>query len=206
MIKTLIFDFGNVFINLDIENALKKTFERLGITEFSEEIIAFNSFYEQGLISTDEFLEFYSENFPKLDKKELIDIWNFILKDFPKYRLDFIKELKASSKFKLILLSNTNELHINWIKENISFYEDFKNCFDAFYLSQDINLKKPNSDIFEFVLKENKLKANECLFIDDNKANIDTANNLNFKTWHINPQEEDVINLFETKNNLFYSF
>lgn len=203
MIKTLIFDFGNVFINLDIENAQKKTFEILGITEFSEEIIAFNSFYEQGLISTDEFLEFYSENFPKLDKNKLIDIWNLILKDFPKYRLDFIKELKAASKYKLILLSNTNELHINWIRENVSFFEDFKNCFDAFYLSQEINLRKPNNNIFEFVLKENTLKANECLFIDDNKNNIETANNLNFKTWHINPQEEDVTNLFETKNNLF---
>lgn len=203
MIKTLIFDFGNVFINLDIENALKKTFETLNITEFSEEIIAFNSFYEQGLISTDEFLEFYSENFPKLSKDELIYIWNLILKDFPKYRLDFIKELKASSKFKLILLSNTNELHINWIKENVSFFEDFKNCFDAFYLSQEINLRKPNNDIFEFLLKENTLKANECLFIDDNKDNIETANNLNFKTWHINPETEDVITLFETKNNLF---
>ena len=203
MIKTLIFDFGNVFINLDIENALKKTFEILNITEFSEEIIAFNSFYEQGLISTDEFLEFYSENFPKLSKNELIDIWNLILKDFPKYRLDFIKELKASSQFKLILLSNTNEIHINWIKENISFYEDFKNCFDAFYLSQEINLRKPNNDIFEFILKENTLKANECLFIDDNKDNIETANNLNFKTWHINPGTEDVITLFKTKNNLF---
>lgn len=203
MIKTLIFDFGNVFINLDIENALKKTFEILNITEFSEEIIAFNSFYEQGLISTDEFLEFYSENFPKLSKNELIDIWNLILKDFPKYRLDFIKELKASSQFKLILLSNTNEIHINWIKENISFYENFKNCFDAFYLSQEINLRKPNNDIFEFILKENTLKANECLFIDDNKDNIETANNLNFKTWHINPGTEDVITLFKTKNNLF---
>ncbi|MGC1204916.1 MAG: HAD family phosphatase [Flavobacteriaceae bacterium] len=203
MIKTLIFDFGNVFINLDIENALKKTFETLNITEFSEEIIAFNSFYEQGLISTDEFLEFYSENFPKLSKDELIYIWNLILKDFPKYRLDFIKELKASSKFKLILLSNTNELHINWIKENVSFFEDFKNCFDAFYLSQEINLRKPNNDIFEFLLKENTLKANECLFIDDNKDNIETANNLNFKTWHINPETEDIITLFETKNNLF---
>lgn len=203
MIKTLIFDFGNVFINLDIEKALTKTLETLKIKEFSEEIIAFNSFYEQGLISTEEFLDFYSENFPNLSKDKLIDIWNLILKDFPKPRFDFIKDLKASSNFKLILLSNTNELHINWIKENISFYEDFKNCFDAFYLSHEINLRKPNIDIFEFVLKENNLKANECLFIDDNKDNIETANNLNIKTWHINPETEDIITLFETKLSLF---
>ncbi|MDN3665444.1 HAD family hydrolase [Algibacter miyuki] len=200
MIKTLIFDFGNIFINLDIEGAAKYAFETLEIDTFSEEISAFNSLYEQGLISTEEFIEFYAENFPNLSDDELIYTWNYMLKHFPKERLEFIK---ASAKYKLILLSNTNELHINWIKESVSFFEDFKNCFDAFYLSHEINLRKPNADIFEFVLKENKLKAEECLFIDDNKDNIETANALNFKTWHINPETEDVCSLFETKSTLF---
>ncbi len=203
MIKTIIFDFGNVFINLDIEGAIKETYESLEINEFSEEIIAFNSFYEQGLVSTDEFLEFYSENFPKLSKEILIDLWNLILKDLPEYRLTFLKQLKASAKYKLILLSNTNDLHINCIKNTISFYENFKNCFDKFYLSHEIQLKKPNQDIFNFVLSENQLRPEECLFIDDNKDNIETAKNLNFKTWHINPDTEDVVNLFKVKNNLF---
>lgn len=203
MIKTIIFDFGNVFINLDIEGAAKYAFETLEIDSFSEEMIAFNSLYEQGLISTDEFLEFYAENFPKLSKEELIYVWNYMLKHFPKQRLEFIKALKASSKYKLILLSNTNELHIDSIKESLSFYDEFKDCFDKFYLSHEVNLRKPNTDIFEFVLNENNLKAQECLFIDDNKDNIETANTLNFKTWHINPETEDVCTLFETQNNLF---
>jgi len=64
-------------------------------------------------------------------------------------------------------------------------------------------LIKPNPDIFEFVLNENKLEAEECLFIDDNADNIETAKGMNIKTWHINPETEDVINLFETKNSLF---
>ena len=203
MIKTIIFDFGNVFVNLNIEAAYEHALETFGIDALSEEMLGFNSFYEQGLISTDEFLEFYSQNFPKLSKEELIEVWNFMLKDFPEYRLDFLKELKSSSKYKLILLSNTNTLHINHIKEHVSFYEEFKNCFDAFYLSHEINLVKPNQDIFEFVLNENKLKAEDCLFVDDNKDNIDASNNLKIKTWHINPETEDVINLFETKKNLF---
>jgi len=203
MIKTIIFDFGNVFINLDIEAAHKHALETFQIESLSEEMLGFNSFYEQGLISTDEFLEFYSENFPKLSKEDLIDIWNFMLKDFPENRLAFLKTIQQSSKYKLILLSNTNALHINYIKEHISFYEEFKNCFDAFYLSHEINLVKPNQDIFEFVLNENKLKAEECLFIDDNQDNINTANTLKIKTWHINPETEDVISLFDTKKNLF---
>jgi len=203
MIKTIIFDFGNVFINLDIEGALKYALKAFEIDALSEEMTAFNSLYEQGLISTDEFLGFYAENFPKLSKDELIEVWNFMLKDFPEHRLKFLKELKATSKYKLILLSNTNELHINWIKENISIYEDFKNCFDTFYLSHEIQLRKPNSDIFEFVLNENNLKSNACLFIDDNKDNINTAESLSFKTWHINPKTEDITNLFNIKTHLF---
>lgn len=202
MIKTIIFDFGNVFINLDIEGSLKHTLKTYEIELLSEEMIAFNSFYEQGLISTDEFLEFYTENFPKLSKDEIIDVWNFVLKDFPEHRLDFLKQLKSDSKYKLILLSNTNELHINWIKKHISFYEVFKNCFDAFYLSHEIHLRKPHQDIFEFVLSENKLHANECLFIDDNTDNINTAKSLGIETWNIHPEIEDVSNLLKTKSNL----
>jgi putative hydrolase of the HAD superfamily len=203
MNKPIIFDFGNVFINLDIEGAHKNALDTFKIDALSEEMMAFNSFYEQGLISTKEFLEFYVENFPTLSKEELIDVWNFMLKDFPKHRFEFLKELKMSSNYKLILLSNTNALHINWIKENIPFYDDFKNCFDAFYLSHEIHLVKPNRDIFQFVLTENNLKANECLFIDDNQENIDTANNLKFKTWHINPKSDDISNLLKTKNDFF---
>lgn len=203
MINTIIFDFGNVFVNLDIEAAHKHALETFQIESLSEEMLGFNSFYEQGLISTDEFLEFYSENFPKLSKEELIDIWNFMLKDFPESRLDFLKAIQHSSKYKLILLSNTNALHINYIKDHVSFYEEFKNCFDAFYLSHEINLVKPNQDIFEFIINENELKAEECLFIDDNQDNINTANTLKIKTWHINPETEDVINLYEIKKDLF---
>ncbi|TGV01686.1 HAD family hydrolase [Flavivirga rizhaonensis] len=203
MIKTIIFDFGNVFINLNLEGHTQHALKAYEIETFSEEMIAFNSFYEQGLISTAEFLEFYTENFPKLSTKEFIDIWNFMLKDFPIHRLDFLKQLKSDSKYNLILLSNTNELHINWIKKHISFYETFKSYFDVFYLSHEIGLRKPNQDIFEFALNENKLSAEECLFIDDNIDNINTAKELDLNVWNINPKTDDITNLFTIKKNLF---
>ena len=203
MIKTIIFDFGNVFINLNIEDAIQKALKSFEIESFSEEMVAFNSLYETGLVSTNEFLEFYSENFPELSNEDLIENWNFMLKDFPEYRLDFLKQLKASKKYKLILLSNTNELHINWIKKHVPFYNAFKSCFNTFYLSQEINLRKPNLDVFEFVLSENHLVATECLFIDDVKGNTDAANQLGIRTWNINPEKEDVVDLFKIKSDLF---
>jgi putative hydrolase of the HAD superfamily len=173
------------------------------LKEFPEDLIAINSLYEQGFISTKEFIEFYLENFEYLSEEAIIDNWNFMLKDFPNHRLEFLKELKKSSQYKLILLSNTNELHIDWVKKHIPFYEDFKNCFDAFYLSHEIQLRKPNADIFEFVLKENNLKTENTLFIDDNKGNILTAKKIGLHVWNINPETEDVVTLFKTKSELF---
>ncbi|WP_417558210.1 HAD-IA family hydrolase [Mesoflavibacter zeaxanthinifaciens] len=203
MIKTIIFDFGDVFINLDKEGALKLALEKFEITELDEELQSINALYEQGLISTDEFLDFYADNFPKLSKDELKSIWNYIIKDFPEHRLQFIKQLAKDNNHQLILLSNTNELHIDYIKKNVSFYEDFKNCFDQFYLSHEINLRKPNADIFNFVLSENKLNAEECLFIDDTLVNTQTAQKLGINVWNNNPATEDIVDIFTIKKELF---
>lgn len=203
MIKALIFDFGNVFLNLDLEKAIQDTFELLEIESLSDELLSFNYLYEQGLITTEEFLEFYQDNFPKLSKQDLIDLWNFMLKDLPQHRLEFIQKLAAEKKYKLILLSNTNELHINWVKEHIPTYETFKNCFDAFYLSHEIGLRKPDKAVFEFILSNNQLAAKDCLFIDDTKEHIIGASKLGIHTWNIDPKQDDITNLFTVKKHLF---
>jgi putative hydrolase of the HAD superfamily len=202
-IKTLIFDFGDVFINLDKQGAMQNALNMFNLETYDEAMNVTNIQYEIGRISTSEFIDFYTSKFPDLSETNIIDAWNYIIKDFPKYRLDFIKNLAQTKAYKLILLSNTNDMHIDFIKQNVSFYEDFKNCFDVFYLSQEINLRKPNADIFEFVLKENNLIAKECLFIDDTKENTDTAEQLGFHTWNIDETKEDVINLFKIKKLLF---
>ena len=203
IIKTLIFDLGNVFINLDKQGAMKNALELFELDELHEDLIAINTLYEQGLISTEEFIEFYTDNFPGLSKKKFIDTWNYILKDFPEHRLEFIKKLAKEGKYKLILLSNTNDLHISWIADNISFYEDFKSCFDTFYLSHEIKLRKPNADIYEFVVQENKLKYEECLFIDDTKENTDTSASLGIHVWNIDENKQDIVDLFTINKDLF---
>ncbi|MFT5846403.1 MAG: putative hydrolase of the HAD superfamily [Psychroserpens sp.] len=203
IIKTLIFDFGDVFINLDKQGAMNNALELFKVDELPEELVAMNTLYEQGLISTEEFIDFYTENFPKLSKKTIVDTWNNILKDFPDHRLQFIKQLAKDQNYKLILLSNTNDLHISWIAENISFYEEFKSCFDKFYLSHEINLRKPNTDIYTFVLKENKLKPEECFFIDDTKENTETAISLGIHVWNIDENQQDIVDLFTINKDLF---
>ncbi|MDN3494024.1 HAD family hydrolase [Winogradskyella bathintestinalis] len=203
MIKTLIFDFGDVFINLDKQGAMQNALNLFQLETFAADMIATNEQYEIGKISTTEFLEFYSKKFPYLKNNTIIEAWNYIIKDFPIHRLEFIKNLAAQNKYQLILLSNTNHMHIAFIKENVSFFEEFKSYFDVFYLSQELNLRKPNKTIFEYLLNENNLLPSECLFIDDTKENTDTAEAMGFYAWNIDETIEDVITLFETKKELF---
>ncbi len=72
MIKNLIFDFGDVFINLDKKGAMDRALNLFGMDTLSDEIHAINTLYEQGLLSTTEFVEFYMDNFPNLDEDEIV--------------------------------------------------------------------------------------------------------------------------------------
>ncbi len=202
MIKNIIFDFGDVFINLD-KTATYREFSKLGDFRLSFNLQELNNHYETGEISTNEFLEQYQKVFPNASRQQLIEAWNAILLDFPKHRLNFLQNLSSKQNFKLILLSNTNELHINWVKENISFYEAFKSCFDTFYLSHEIHLRKPNSNIFEFVLERQQIRPDQTIFVDDTKENTKSAARLGIHTWNNDPKTEDITNLFNIKSDLF---
>ncbi|MFK8058900.1 MAG: HAD family hydrolase [Polaribacter sp.] len=201
MIKNIIFDFGDIFINLD-KIKFAKELNKLGILEDNEEMKPVLNKYEMGLISTEEFLQFF-HNLLKIPKEDLVLAWNSILLDFPKKRLKFIQELAKSKKYRLFLLSNTNDLHISWIQENwgMKLYSEFKKCFEQFYLTHEINFRKPNTDIFEFVLNSNNLIANETFFVDDTKENTEAAKSLEIHTWHLIPGKEDITELF-TKNHI----
>ena len=82
MINTLIFDFGDVFINLDKKGAMQNALTLFQLEEFDDDMIQTNIQYEIGRISTNEFIAFYSNKFPNLSEKQIIDAWNFIIKDF----------------------------------------------------------------------------------------------------------------------------
>lgn len=199
MIKNIVFDFGDVFINLDKE-ATFVALAKLGVDEMADEMLAIAKQYEVGAISTEVFVSFFQKEF-SIASDQLIDAWNAILLDFPKHRLQFLKDLATSNKYRLFLLSNTNELHISWIQNDwgMNLYNEFKSCFEQFYLSHEIALRKPNTDIYEYVLKENNLVAAETYFVDDTEENTVAAEKLGIKVWNINPEKEDVTTLLTRK-------
>ena len=202
MIKNIIFDFGDIFIDLD-KSAPVNEFLKLGLQTLTKETNAIDQALEVGDISIENFVQQYQALLPNASEIEILNAWNSILKEFPIERLEFLQKLQKEDKYRLFLLSNTNDIHINFIKNKVEFSEIFKSCFEQFYLSQEIGMRKPNADIFEFVLEMNKLNPKETLFIDDTKPNTDTAEKLGIKTWNLSPGVEDIRDLFTIKAELF---
>ncbi len=196
MIKNIIFDFGDIFIDLD-KPATFKEMEKLGYTEVQPEMITLAQDYEMGLVSNNNFVSEINNFIPNASPEQIQNSWNAILKDFPEYRLTFIEEFNKTNDHRLFLLSNTNDLHIEYVKKTMGWdrFKRFRDCFEQFYLSYEIKMRKPNADIFEFVLDQNQLKAEETLFIDDTKENTDTAQQLGIQSWHLQVGQEDITDL-----------
>ena len=196
MIKNLILDFGDIFINLD-KPATAKAMQKFGFTEITPELDKLFKDYEKGLVTSPHFLNTIASLFPEASKKDLTNAWNAILLDFPDYRLEFLEALNKSHQYRLFLLSNTNDIHIEFVKKQMGTdkYARFKNCFEVFYLSYEMKMRKPDAEIFQFVLKENNLIAQETLFVDDTKENTDAAALLGIKTWNLKVGEEDITSL-----------
>ena len=198
MIDTIIFDFGDIFINLD-KDATPLALKNLGLKEWNSNLDALNLDFEKGKISEMEFIMGLQNYIPNASIHQIREAWNAILLDFPLYRLEFLQML--SQKYRLFLLSNTDSIHIERFQHRagISFYRDFYQCFEKVYFSYELGMRKPESAIFEFVIKEHNLLPKNTLFVDDNLQNIESADKLGLQVWHLQKGEEDVIDLFANK-------
>lgn len=197
MIKNIIFDLGDVFINLNKEAFSQETEKFKKNPEFKNKLLTLNKSLEVGKISGDEFIDSLIRIYPNSSKAKITDYWNSMLADIPKYRLDFIEKLAIENKYRLFLLSNTNGIHINCIMNKLGLKEfnRFKNCFEQFYLSHEIKLRKPSKEIYEYVLSQSNLTAGNTLFIDDSIENTKAAENIGIKCWNLQVGKEDVIQL-----------
>ncbi len=194
MITAIIFDFGDIFINLN-PKAVKNAFTNLGLKQWKQNLDDLNVLFEKGQISEENFLKSIQKHIPEANLNEIKEAWNLILDDFPQYRLDFLMEL--SKKYRLFLLSNTDSIHISSFESKVGheFSTNFYNCFEKVYFSFDLGMRKPDIEIYEFVLNENKLLAKNTLFVDDKKPNTDAAHKIGIKIWNLQVGKEDVVDL-----------
>ena len=198
MINSIIFDFGDVFINLDKQAPLQNL-QKLGLVEWNSELDLLNQQFEKGLIEKVTFLIGIQNHIPGANLIDIEKAWNSILLDFPLYRLEFLQLL--SQKYRLFLLSNTDKIHIAEFesKNGISFYRDFYQCFEKVYFSFEMGMRKPELEIYQAVINNHELVPKHTLFVDDKKENTDTAKTLGLQVWNLQVGKDDVIQLFENE-------
>jgi len=199
-VKNIIFDLGGVILNIDYEQTAN-AFKKIGIKNFNDiysqakQGKVFDKL-ETGEITPEEFREYIKEIVPSLQLSDIDKSWNAMLLDLPVQRINLLKELKK--KYRLFLLSNTNEIHIKCFRKIIesSYGENiFDSIFEHQYYSSDIGLRKPNADCFQYVLEKNGMEPSETLFIDDSIQHVEGARKLKINAYHLIPGE-DITALF----------
>jgi glucose-1-phosphatase len=188
--KAIIFDLGGVLLDIDFK-LTEKAFAELGITNFSD---YFNQFHSNDLFRKLEtgmdddlfYDDLRAETGLSLTDKQIMDAWNALLLDFRPGSINILPQLRE--KYKLYLLSNTNEIHLQEFQRRYEAWrpgQNFDELFDAAYYSHRIGHRKPNASAFEYVLKKHGLNASETIFIDDSINNIEAAQQLGLQTIHL---------------------
>jgi glucose-1-phosphatase len=201
-IKNLIFDLGGVILDLSVDKTLQAFSATSGLDKnlVKDRFLASSGFeaYEKGELSDAEFRDFVREVYAVKVSDQVIDqCWNAMLLGIPAVKLELLNQLMNSHR--VYLLSNTNNIHLSYIQKTIMpTFGDNKVLDDYFhraYYSHLMKKRKPDAEIFEQVLEENGLHANESLFLDDNEANIAGAKALGIKTLHV-PHPDLILTYF----------
>ncbi|MBY0480746.1 MAG: HAD family phosphatase [Chitinophagaceae bacterium] len=190
-VKNIIFDLGGVFLNIDFAKT-ETAFRELGVDSFSEMFTQHHSNelfvqLETGAISPEMFYEIFREaTGSNLSDESIKNAWNALLLDFRLPSLDWLEQIK--DRYQIFLFSNTNQIHHD---EFLEIYKrqtgrsNFDDFFKKAYYSQKIGMRKPSLEPFLYILKEQELKAEETLFIDDTIRNIMAAKEAGMQTIHL---------------------
>jgi len=202
-IRNIVFDFGNVIINIDPDLTLQK-FRGMGVANFDEmyTIMRQSDIFDRldtGKITLPEFRQAIRDfTQVNLTDAQIDEAWCAMLLDFPEENIDLLRKLRAEG-YKLYLLSNTNEIHIvcytNYLKQQ-SGRDLLSDLFDHTFYSHEIGYRKPNREAFEYILKNEGMKPAETLFIDDLEHNVIGARQTGMQAYH-HPKGDRLVDLFQ---------
>lgn len=188
-IKNIIFDMGGVLFDLHADRCVE-AFEALGAHKTAAYVRDFRTedMFHLIEISSGTTAQFCDE-VRSLDginasDEEITSAWNALLGTTPDNKRNQLLQLKGEG-YNMFLLSNTNEIHWNRAKTLIAGDDhDIDDFFDRIFLSYEMNLRKPDVEIFRRVLTQAGINADETLFIDDNAMNVAAAEELCIHTFH----------------------
>ena len=174
MLQALLFDLGNVIIGLDFERAYRSL---AALTAHDAEeiprIISRANLagpYERGEISNDEFHKRFCAALDlDLAYGPFEELWGDMFVSEPFLDQPFFEGL--SRRYRLVLLSNTNDIHYRFLRERYPMLEHF----DDFVLSYEVGVMKPDPKIYDEAIRRAGAPAGECFFVDDKQINVDAA-------------------------------
>ena len=183
MIKSVIFDLGGVLVHVDLNRSIDIFKNRLKdhsaaqITDYLQNSDLVES-YQKGELSSHRFFSNIRNHLNvAFSYSQFCDIWQDIFSP-NESMIRFLE--KIGEQYQLILLSNTNELHIKYLTKTYSFFHLFQHRF----YSHQMGLLKPDPLIYESTLKQTGACAEECVFIDDTWSNIEAAMDMGMQGIH----------------------
>jgi len=97
----------------------------------------------------------------KLNFSQFKKVWCSCFTGLNKEMEILLKKLKKN--YKLILLSNTDEIHFHYARKKYKILE----IFDDYVLSYEVGYSKPNPMIFLKALRKAKTNPGQIVYIDD---------------------------------------
>ena len=175
MIKNIVSDIGNVLYEFSVNDFINKY-----IANEDREIFLQNSFLnenwnlmDKGDLAFNDARKLFIEMNPKYKKviDDLFDSALILCLNKNHNNIYLLKEYKNKG-YDIYYLSNMPSETFEVLRKETDFFDN--TCIGG-VVSAHIKMIKPNKDIFEYFLNKFSLKANECLFIDDNINNVNSA-------------------------------
>lgn len=189
MIKTIIFDIGNVLTGFEWE----AFFQRFGYSEEILERIAKATVgsdiwaeYDRGVLSDEEVMDAFVKNDPGIEKElreSLKDIRGMLVRY--DYAVPWIQELKSKG-YQVLVLSNFAGRAYEECKEVLDFLE----YVDGGILSYRDKVIKPQPEIYRLLLDRYSLDSQQCVFLDDTERNLKAAEQFGIHTIHFKNKEQ----------------
>jgi putative hydrolase of the HAD superfamily len=169
-INTLIFDCFGVICGPVYNAWYRDNISNRGLED--KNLLNIFSQHDLGILSESDIVDYFYKLCDGRSTKEKIEkeINDYLILD--EKLANIILKLKSKG-FKTELLSNARA---SFFEQRIyKKFPQFKGLFDKIVISSDVQIIKPDNGIYLYALDKIKSKPEECLFVDDNKANVDGA-------------------------------
>lgn len=187
-IRVIVFDLGNVLIDIFPAQAMQSLAEHSGKPLKVLKASFLSGSHLQlmsGEISFDRFLQQYRQEHQfTLSDQQLTTIWNSVIGDLKPGIKEVI--LTLTENYRLAICSNTDPQH--WLTAK-NYFDGIEPCFTSVFLSYEMGKSKPDLRLFEEVLTELDESPESVFFVDDTLENVKAAASLGIRTHHFTTVE-----------------